>query len=487
MKKNSATYLNWQSHGQNILIVFFTKIPFPSPGVHFESTVLKLNRTAARILAFTENPWIFSEVKNALKKNGYSIRKKHEKEIKRFTENLGSIGLRETFPENYEQYRDFVLSPRTAGGNKRRFETPRILLHKRFSGLPHDTWSIHAGRYASRKQFFYPIKVNFGITRNCNLHCDYCYLADEGKPYYEDLPLREIKKIIDNLKKSNVQLVNLFGGEPFFRKDILEIIEYIREKNMQVTINTNGTLLVESMLEQLKRTGIYSLHISLDAATEETFGYMREKSVFPIVVRNIEKATSLGLPVQINFTVTRVNFRELPSVYRLARRLGVGTFSVGSLNRIGCGMQNKDIFSLPYFFYICWVKFWQRTLAPGGKTLFYIKERCDANIYTYIDHKGYLHFCTLIPRTMPLGNLLKEDLLTIWHSDTYTRLFDLDSVKEPCRSCFFERECPKGCRAEIYARESDFFAGNTDCLRGKVSQKVKGLASFLKKSPSDLS
>ncbi len=74
----------------------------------------------------------------------------------------------------------------------------------------------------------------FTVTSRCNAFCDFCWnwenVADAGKLYKEgeavkrdELSLEEIEKLTINLP--NMLLVDLYGGEPFVREDLKEIID----------------------------------------------------------------------------------------------------------------------------------------------------------------------------------------------------------------------------------------------------------------------
>ncbi len=78
----------------------------------------------------------------------------------------------------------------------------------------------------------------FIITNfKCNLNCVYCNVNDL---YKDTLNIEHIKDIITTLKELNFKEIHLIGGEPFLRKDILEILKFIKEKDMLVIVHTNA-------------------------------------------------------------------------------------------------------------------------------------------------------------------------------------------------------------------------------------------------------
>ena len=76
-----------------------------------------------------------------------------------------------------------------------------------------------------------PFMLELQVTRACNLSCDYCY-ADLENLYDKDYSLQDIKDIIDEFHSMGTRVVRLLGGEPLARKDIGEIIRYLRSKDI---------------------------------------------------------------------------------------------------------------------------------------------------------------------------------------------------------------------------------------------------------------
>lgn len=117
-----------------------------------------------------------------------------------------------------------------------------------------------------KEKIFYhkiPFWVVLNITSKCNLFCDYCF-NDYDYPLdtrntRKTLWLEDFKKIIDELYEAGTRDIILTGWEPFSCNFLLELLDYLKQKNIFTRINTNGTLLFDSTLEKLNDT--YSLHL----------------------------------------------------------------------------------------------------------------------------------------------------------------------------------------------------------------------------------
>ncbi len=97
----------------------------------------------------------------------------------------------------------------------------------------------------------FPEKISTVVfTQGCNFNCGYCHnpelIAVDKDGEYMDLNyfwdfLDQRKKVIDG--------VVITGGEPLLQKDIIDFIKKIKNKNLKVKVDTNGTCY--SVLEKL--------------------------------------------------------------------------------------------------------------------------------------------------------------------------------------------------------------------------------------------
>lgn len=113
---------------------------------------------------------------------------------------------------------------------------------------------------------FNPYELNFAVTYMCNSRCKTCGIW-KVKPKNE-MTLNEIKKFVKKIKF--IHWVRLTGGEPFLRKDYVEIVKTF-DKNLDLFLlstPTNGTM-PELVYEKVKRIlrffkKRYIISVSLD-------------------------------------------------------------------------------------------------------------------------------------------------------------------------------------------------------------------------------
>lgn len=116
--------------------------------------------------------------------------------------------------------------------------------------------------------------VNLELTIICNLRCSFCWwwgengiapkLIQARDPIVaQELSTQEIFRVVDQMTEFMPSFY-LSGGEPFLRKDTVDIIEYISKKGMSVVTNNNGTLLSDEQLERLAKVKKLTINFSID-------------------------------------------------------------------------------------------------------------------------------------------------------------------------------------------------------------------------------
>lgn len=86
--------------------------------------------------------------------------------------------------------------------------------------------------------------VNLVITNRCDLSCWYCFFYAEKAGYVFEPTLEQIKFMVDQLKRQDTTIViQVTGGEPTLREDIVEVIKLLRESGVRhIQLNSWGEL-----------------------------------------------------------------------------------------------------------------------------------------------------------------------------------------------------------------------------------------------------
>src|SRR5476649_3057244 len=181
-------------------------------------------------------------------------------------------------------------------------------------------------------QFKRPLRdLRISVTDRCNFRCPYCMPAEVFGPGYAFLKdpqlitLPEITRIARAFVALGVEKIRLTGGEPLLRADVPELVRVLKHDLgvPDVALTTNGWLL-EKLAPALRAAGLDRINVSVDSLDDATAGRMNGLGLSVArVLRGIDAAAALGLPVKINCVVQRgVNDEELPALCEYFRARG---------------------------------------------------------------------------------------------------------------------------------------------------------------------
>ncbi len=166
-----------------------------------------------------------------------------------------------------------------------------------------------------------PIWLDFRLTNKCNHRCAYCDIPNDSAP---DMTTAEVKAVIDKTKHV-CNWVLLTGGECLLRKDIGEIVDYVKDTtDLVLVLNTNMFLLREAF-ERVRRADV--IFFSIDGRPK-THDAHRHEGSYARVVDALELLSDLPgrRPSLLSLTVLHKQTRieDLEHVLRLSERYGFG-------------------------------------------------------------------------------------------------------------------------------------------------------------------
>ncbi len=169
--------------------------------------------------------------------------------------------------------------------------------------------------------------LRLSLTNNCNLSCLYCDPSDKdnklnNKSY---LPYKDYVKAISKIHKlTKLKTVRLTGGEPILYKDIIPLISAVKQLGIKnVSMTTNATNLV-NIIPKLKKAGLNSINISMDAVDHNIFSKITKKNCLDNVLSGIECAVNNGISVKINCTIIKnINECQIMPILKYAKNYGI--------------------------------------------------------------------------------------------------------------------------------------------------------------------
>jgi MoaA/NifB/PqqE/SkfB family radical SAM enzyme len=143
----------------------------------------------------------------------------------------------------------------------------------------------------------------FAINNACNAGCDFCSFSLDRLPRADWVfaPLAESTRAIDVLVRHGVRYLVITGGEPMLHRELFAIIRHARDREMVVVLVTNGSLLDDRRIRELKASGLSSIIISIDAASAARH---EENRRLPKVCEKIRTANQLLKQLGIHSTAS---------------------------------------------------------------------------------------------------------------------------------------------------------------------------------------
>ena len=358
----------------------------------------------------------------------------------------------------------------------------------------------------------HPFILIWEVTQACDLACLHCRACAQPQRSLLELTTSEGEDLIRQVRGLKVPVFVLTGGDPLKRPDIYHLVEYGTSLGVRVSLSPSATpLLTREALARLKACGLARLAISLDGSSAVLHDHFRGVSgSYDRVLQAIAWAHELGLPVQVNSTMTRHNVHDFDALARLMERLNVILWSVFFLVPTGRGktedllsgeeferlfeklyqLSNRVSFDVKTTEAMHYRRFFsqQRTLekkvdpesaAQRPRGPLWLKSSVlsqsspdgipratrginDAKGFVFVSHVGEVYPSGFLP--LSGGNIRQASLAEIYrNTPLFVALRNPDNLKGKCGVCEYREICG-GSRARAYALTGDPFSPEPCCI-----------------------
>lgn len=293
----------------------------------------------------------------------------------------------------------------------------------------------------------YPTDAILAITYRCDAHCTMCNIWQLDPQ--EQLSIDDYAKIPATLRD-----INISGGEPFLRKDAVEIINAVYQKcnGPRIVISSNGfrTRHIVAAMEELRRTiPDIGIGISLDGINETHDRIRGVDGAYKRAVATLQQLTEREFTnIRISFTAMNDNILEMRKVYDLSRSFGVEfVTAVAQNSEIYFSTQNNEEVgandladALGYVIHKELVSYhpkrWARAYFESGSLVFNSERQrileCLAGLdFFYLSPDGLVYPCLTIPT--PMGDLKNRTFEEVWESDAAAQV---RKQIEGCEQCW---------------------------------------------------
>jgi len=322
-----------------------------------------------------------------------------------------------------------------------------------------------------------PLTINWAVTNQCTFHCRHCYSRTDPS---DELDTATLLSCIEKVIKSGVLSLNLGGGEPLLRTDLLTIAAFASQRGLRVSMNSNGYRIDRDMAAQLKQAGFSKIGISIDSHLPQVHDSFRGKpQSHQRAVEAIAFLKEAGIKTSLSTVICSINHRTIDALIAFSLQHGVHQINFHNFKCSGLGYSNKDELDLSAAewkeFYLLAIKAKHEVkgleislddpiiaslgMRPGTDTL--VKGSICGKLSLNIKSNGDITPCGFIP--IVIGNIVRDDFKAVWD---HSALLDKMRNKQPtgkCVSCSSYDDCLGGCSARALALTGDLNNPDPHC------------------------
>ena len=316
------------------------------------------------------------------------------------------------------------------------------------------------------------------INRNCNLHCKWCYQNNTIKDT-KTMPYSLAEKLIDLCSGLFAKNIILIGGEPTLHPRFFDIIKYIKNKGLKVSVVSNSIKFSnDKFVTKAMEAGIDSITTSIKGSSKEEYLKSTGSDVFNLLKQALVNLKKRKIVNQISITVSNPIIANWEQMVKFIKKCESDNFifsfekptilsnnvifdermlpkhiSKFIQNVMYPSLQETGVnFKIELMFQQCVLqdgfvdKLENESHAFGGCLLM----KCDKRIV--FDPEGFVLPCNHFTKH-PLGKYGKdfknpEEFITWKQSDNIKNIYQItkSAPGEKCAKCDKWSKCGGGCR-----------------------------------------
>ena len=164
------------------------------------------------------------------------------------------------------------------------------------------------------------VLTNIFVTNRCNLRCSYCFANAGADGYVYNPSLDELRDLMKQVREEEPvpsKAIQITGGEPTVREDLVEIVEMADELGFShIQLNTNGIDLGESAeyCKKLREAGVNTVYMSFDGLTKESNPWVEQQK------QAVENCREAGMGViLVPVVIKNLNLDQLGDIIEYAK------------------------------------------------------------------------------------------------------------------------------------------------------------------------
>lgn len=339
---------------------------------------------------------------------------------------------------------------------------------------------------------YVPENAVWELTLKCNMRCLHCG-STAGTARTNELTLNKCLSIADELLDLGCEQLTFIGGEVFLYNGWEKIAKRLSDGDVKVNIVTNGYLMGDAQIAQIKHANLVNVGVSCDGMEENHNRIRNVKNSFQRVLQAFDRLRREDISIGVVTSLLDFNFADLEPMYELFLEEGVDVWQIQIANAMGNLAAQEgflmDPAKVPLITeFIKKTRFDLKMRLYAGDCIGYYDENelylrnppgtlapwqgCQAGLHVVgISSDGNVKGCeSLYSDEFIEGNLLEESLKTIWFKEgnfAYNRQFDVNQLEGACKGCDKGEICRGGCRSSCFFSTGSLFENKYCCYPGK--------------------
>lgn len=340
----------------------------------------------------------------------------------------------------------------------------------------------------------------FYLGWQCNLNCKHCWVPKdryELTNYLTEDMINQCLQFADNMK---VKRFKISGGEPMLHKEkVSQIIEFAKQHDISVSIETNGTLLDKDFIE-INKYDKLSFSISVDNADPMVHNQFRGvDGAFEKSVEAIRNILDNNMGCGITYSTYDGNDEDIKNMIYFCQENGIHHMKINPIVKMGRAEGYDDSCSMTTVsaerILEIYSKYCLRNqnnvcvsimVPPAFSGLYFLKGIAQKNTENICANCPTCNILSILPNgdvglcaeayrsnDLKFGNIKQQALEDIWNGEKIQQFrnavfYNLEGV---CGECNVKEICWGGCRAIALKKYGTISAPNPFCQEMKNKGK----------------
>lgn len=322
-----------------------------------------------------------------------------------------------------------------------------------------------------------PLKLFVSVSDKCNLSCEHC-MSSSSPDGENKLTNTDLMDIADEAADAGVFQITIGGGEPLIYRGIWDVIGYMRSKHLGVSLTTNGLVVRDSDIENLRKFNVKT-NVSIDGAPSTHDRIRRKLGAYERTVANIRRMIAGGVLPDIRYTLMNSNLQDADHMISLASELGL-PLRPRRAKPSGRVLEGSEIITEPTHEYFEAVLKLNNAADCGLEDMMslnptpnedYVMRDTDCGAGTrlaFIDEDGSMSPCSFLGQDFKAGKWQKGKLMEAWQNAPEFKEIRNLKQNEECSGCSRSSSCHSECPSMRLHAGGSLDAQDPGCIKPLV-------------------